>query len=751
MKKTLIFLLLLLPVSMIVFAEKVTVKVNGIVYNVDIATGTASVGQNYEKVALSDYNKYNGNLSGDIVLATDIKYQKKHYPVTSIECDAFWGCDNVVSITLPDSLRTIDCKALSSLSRLKKVTVSAGNPYFQSSDGILFTKDMSKICCFPAGRNDIRYCIPASVVSIERGAFASCRSLREAVIPGTVKYINEEAFAFSGIDTLILPESIVSVGKDAFYYCTELKTLNLPESLTKIGPQAFYYCYNVRSVICHNKDLALTADVMPEDLIKTIIYEIPFNVLTESAQSGDPKYQFLLAEKYRNGDGVPKNMKTALEWYNKSALKGYMLSQMALGNIYLDGEGTSRDLAETIKWFSMAAGNGNDYAQNFIGDCYFDAIGVKQDMNTAFSYYKAAALQGNVSSEKKVAYCCYYGKGTDRNYNEAGKWYMQTATGGDAESAYYVALMLHDGNGFEKNDAEALKWAEKALTDGIEESRWLYCELAYKDAVNSIDGGYYNIAISRLTSLLEYDKDNPDVWINRGYCYLQLKPKDYTNAESDFREALELDKNNKTAQDNMQSVLDHYKKTEEVKALCHEGDSYLAVKDYVNAVSSYAKAVSIDDTNPVPYTNIGFCYYVCQQYSDAIGFFDKALEYDPGFKDAISGRELAKTAMVSQAVSDALNSMANSLNNAYNSSSGTYNNSQDNNVIDDMASKAVYREQKNSQDKYNMYMELYEQELSESEDYFKRYQTYGDLNDLKRAKESQVRANDYLQKANIWK
>jgi len=37
------------------------------------------------------------------------------------------------------------------------------------------------------------------------------------------------------------------------------------------------------------------------------------------------------------------------------------------------------------------------------------------------------------------------------------------------------------------------------------------------------------------------------------------------------------------------------------------------------------------------------------------------------------------------------------------------------------------------------------------EDYFKRYQTYGDLNDLKRAKESQVRANDYLQKANIWK
>ncbi|HNW57390.1 MAG TPA: leucine-rich repeat protein [Bacteroidales bacterium] len=757
MKKALFFLFLLLTGSTIALSEKVTVKAGGIVYNVDIVTGTASVGQNYDKESSADYNKYTGKLSGDIVLVSDIRYQKKRYPVTSIDCDAFRGCDNVVSIVLSDSIRMVDCKALSNLSGLKKITVSAGNPYFQAPDGILFTKDMTKICCFPAGRNDTKYYVPSSVVSIERGAFANCKSLREVLLPDNLEYISEGAFMFSGIDTIKLPESITVIDKDAFYYCTNLRSITFPEKLSKVGSQAFYYCYNLKSIICHNKDLNFTTDVLSEKQIKEIVYEIPAGVLTESAQSGDPKYQFLLAEKFRNGNGLQKNLKTAIEWYKKSAGKGYMSSQITLGNIYLKGEGTEKNLTEAIKWFSMAAENGNVYAQNFLGDCYFDAIEVKQDLKTAFNYYKSAAEQGDTVSIKKVAYCYYNGKGVDRNYSEAGKWYMKSATMGDNESAYYVALMLYEEKGLEKNDAEALKWAEKAVNGGLEESKWLYFELAYKDAVNDMDGGYYNLAISRFTSLLGYDKENVDALIDRGYCYLQLKPKKYTDAEADFKKALELDKNNNTAQGNMQVVLDHYKKEEDIKALCNEGDSYFIAKDYVNAVTSYAKAVYIDNTNPVPYTNIGLCYYACQQYADALGFFDKALEFDPDFKDAITGRELAKTSMVNQAVSNALNSFSNSLNDAYNSSSNysnysNYNNQQDNNsYLDDMANKAVYREQQNSRDKYNMYMKLYEQEQAESDSYFKRYQISGDLDDLRRSKEDQSRANDYLQKANIWK
>lgn len=754
--------LLLLPFLGIpaVFSQKITVKSGGVAYNVDIASGTASVGQNYVKDPSSTAFTYKGTLTGDVVLAPEVKYKRKQYPVTTIEAGAFSGCSRITSITIPGSVSNIEAGVFSyHLSDLKQITVSSENEYYKSADGALFSKDMTRMYRFPQGRNETGYTLPSSVVSVEQRAFSFCSNLRIIVLPDHLNRIGDNAFEYCRFDSLAIPESVTEIGDHAFDNCSNLTSVTIPEKVSKVGSQAFNYCYNLKSVICRNKDLIFAPDVFSNcsKLDGNIVYDVDIRAVTEMARQGDPSYQYRLAMSYLNGEGLLKDQETARAWFEKSAAQGYVLSQAALGDMYSKGLIPDKNHEEAIKWYTLAAGNGNVSAQSFLGDCYFNGIGVKQDPATAVRYYQQAAGQGDENACKQLGYCFYFGKGTGKDYQEAAKWYLKTAQKGDAESAYYMALMLYDGQGMEKNDAEALNWAGKALDGGIDVCRWLYCELAYRDAMSLMDKGDYASAIDRFTSLLAYDEKNTNAYINRGYCYLTRQPEDYVKAGADFRKALELDKDNRIALENMEVVNDHNKRVAEAMTLCNEGFKCFSAKDYVNAVGNYAKAASLNNTDPAPYCCIGYCFFACELYSDALTFFNKSLSVDPDYQEAIEAIKNTKIIMLSKAIGDAAASFSNPLNSAYNNAAN-YGNSpagsaqpESDPYRNNATDKAVSRELQYGKDKYHTYYNLYEQEQAEADSYFSKYKAYGNLDDLKKANNCQSRANEYLEKANIWK
>ena len=281
----------------------------------------------------------------------------------------------------------------------------------------------------------------------------------------------------------------------------------------------------------------------------------------------------------------------------------------------------------------------------------------------------SAANQGDNNAEKILGHCYYTGEGgMNKDYKEAVKWYSLSADKGNAEAAYYLAICYSEGQGIDKNNNEALKWIEKAVEGGIEKSQGLYCILAYDDAVNSMNSKYYSSAISRFTSLLKYDKDNIDTYINRGYCYLNQQVKDYSSAENDFKKALELNSNNETAKNNLQVVTEYYQRIKDAKDLCDIGYQCCTRGDYTNAVANCTKSISLDNTKPYPYYLIGYCYDVCEQYPDAINFFNQALSVDPNYTTAINARKRAKTMMVLNAISQVTSAVSNTLNSAYSSS-----------------------------------------------------------------------------------
>ena len=82
--------------------------------------------------------------------------------------------------------------------------------------------------------------IPNSVTSIGKGAFAYCSKLTSVTIPNSVTSIGESAFqGVKGLISVTIPNSVTSIGESAFESCGGLKELHIGEKVSVIGEKAF--------------------------------------------------------------------------------------------------------------------------------------------------------------------------------------------------------------------------------------------------------------------------------------------------------------------------------------------------------------------------------------------------------------------------------------------------------------------------------------------------------------------------------
>jgi len=138
--------------------------------------------------------------------------------VTTIEKDAFYYCTSLTSVELPDSVTTINDSAFSLCYSLESITIPAGvtelgnyvfsqctsltgimvdenNQNYADIDGVLFTKDLTELICYPLGKTDTSYEIPDGVTTIDANAFEKCEALTSITIPKSVTFIGEFALS----------------------------------------------------------------------------------------------------------------------------------------------------------------------------------------------------------------------------------------------------------------------------------------------------------------------------------------------------------------------------------------------------------------------------------------------------------------------------------------------------------------------------------------------------------------------------
>ena len=168
--------------------------------------------------------------------------------LTSIGENAFYYCTSLTSITIPNSVISIGDEVFEGCDSLIQICVDEQNRKYTEVDGILFTKDIKTLICYPAGITG-GYLIPDSVVYIQHGAFYGCKGLTSVIIPNSVLNIGSDAFFYcTSLTSVTIPDSVTGIEGGAFYGCSGLTSVTMPDTLTSIGAVAFSGCSNLTNV-----------------------------------------------------------------------------------------------------------------------------------------------------------------------------------------------------------------------------------------------------------------------------------------------------------------------------------------------------------------------------------------------------------------------------------------------------------------------------------------------------------------------
>jgi len=112
------------------------------------------------------------------------------------------------------------------------------------------------------------------------------------------------------------------------------------------------------------------------------------------AESGDAREQFLLGEKYLNGNGLPKDYERAAKWLQMAADQGNPDAIYTIGIMMQNGWGFEKNLRASAKMFARAAGASHAKAQYQLSIIYFGI----NEYKASFDWAQAAANQGEAGA-----------------------------------------------------------------------------------------------------------------------------------------------------------------------------------------------------------------------------------------------------------------------------------------------------------------------------------------------------------------
>lgn len=220
--------------------------------------------------------RYKGT-AADVTIPS--RYKGK--PVTMIDHAAFFN-SVVTSVTIPDSVTSIDDNAFGFCSQLTNIS------------------------------------IPNSVTYIGFSAFAHCTSLKSITLPSSLSSISEALFSgCSQLTTIHIPDSVPSIQSYAFYHCRNLETIRIPVSVTLIETDAFAGCPSLMTVTYSGSKTRWDKITGKDQLlnIPLVCNKLEATFTADGTTFAQPQ-TINRGEKFTKPAEPPKENHTFAGWYN---------------------------------------------------------------------------------------------------------------------------------------------------------------------------------------------------------------------------------------------------------------------------------------------------------------------------------------------------------------------------------------------------------------------------------------------------
>ena len=190
----------------------------------------------------------------------------------------------LTSVTIPATVDTIGYRAFGDIPTLETVYYNAPNAYHESNSSPFYREVNCHWVWDEATQTDRRECpetapmsifigsnvhslppyifaslpitdvtLPNSLQTIGPNAFAGCRNLTSIVIPDAVTSIGDAAFgSCQSLSSVALSNSLQTIGPNAFSDCSSLTSIVIPDGVTSIGGRAFSACDNLQAATIGN-------------------------------------------------------------------------------------------------------------------------------------------------------------------------------------------------------------------------------------------------------------------------------------------------------------------------------------------------------------------------------------------------------------------------------------------------------------------------------------------------------------------
>ena len=227
---------------------------------------------------------YSSTYSGDLIIPETVEYDGKVYTVDAIRADAFAGYTSLKSISLPNTITSIEFEAFyesglesifipasvdyiastafSGCNDLLSVQVDENNPTYDSRDNcnaIIETATNTLVCGF------LSTDIPLTVTALGDhcfGGYTSGLHLTDIVIPDNILSIGDAAFLNCELlEDVKIGSSVTTIGHNAFRK-TALKHVVLPASVETLGSYVFYYNRHLVDITCESITPPTVSDLL---------------------------------------------------------------------------------------------------------------------------------------------------------------------------------------------------------------------------------------------------------------------------------------------------------------------------------------------------------------------------------------------------------------------------------------------------------------------------------------------------------